>query len=183
MALFGKKKEEKIRETEEIDSVDLIQVGKTKNKVKSKSAKTKKSNASENVSTKRAYGKQPISSIRRRKNATPKKKVAAKVALVKITPDTNLSWVLRQTRITEKASITPETVNAYVFEVHPDANSIQIKKAIQDTYKVKPIKVNTLRIPSKKVSRQRKKGVRKGVKGGGKKAYVYLKKGDRIEFV
>lgn len=101
----------------------------------------------------------------------------------KNTATQDLSWVIIKPRITEKASITPEVSNAFVFEVSPDANVYQVKAAITEIYKVKPVKVNIAKIPLKEVSRRRSKGTKVGHKGGGKKAYVYLKKGDRIEFV
>jgi len=44
---------------------------------------------------------------------------------------------------------------------------------------VKPEKVRVAAIPAKKVFVRGKKGV----KSGGKKAYVYLKKGDKIELI
>ena len=52
-------------------------------------------------------------------------------------------------------------------------------KAIEDLYGVKPVKVATTRIQYKPVQRR---GIF-GHKGGGKKAMVYLKKGDTIELM
>jgi large subunit ribosomal protein L23 len=95
----------------------------------------------------------------------------------------DVSWVLVKPRITEKSTITPEKVNAYVFEINKDATSIDVKAAIYAVYKVAPVKVNITKIPTKEVSRQRRGASKKGFKQGGKKAYVYLKKGDKIEFV
>ena len=108
---------------------------------------------------------------------------ASKKKTTVVTDEKDFSWVLKGPRVTEKASITPESVNAYVFEVHSNASSVDVKKAINEVYKVSPTKVNIVKIPSKKVTRQRRRGMKTGFKGGGKKAYVYLKKGERIEFV
>lgn len=48
-------------------------------------------------------------------------------------------------------------------------------------YKVTPAKVNIVKIPAKvRISKWRKT---RGVKPGGKKAYVHLRKGDSIEIV
>lgn len=107
-----------------------------------------------------------------------KKEVAATTVAEK-----DYAWVLKKTRITEKATITPEKLNAYVFDVNTDATKDDIKEAVRQYYKVTPVKVNVTRVPSKKVTRRRRTGVKHGIKTGGKKAYVYLKKGDKIEFV
>ena len=55
----------------------------------------------------------------------------------------------------------------------------QIKEAIFAMYKVKPVKVNMLAVPKRPTSFKGKSGVHMG----GKKALVYLKEGDKIEFI
>ena len=89
-----------------------------------------------------------------------------------------MATIIKNPRVTEKASNFVEA-NVYTFDVAPSANKTEIKKAILELYKVTPIKINVSKIERKKVFA---KG-RKGKKGGGKKAFVYLKKGDKIEFV
>ncbi|MCX6757817.1 MAG: 50S ribosomal protein L23 [Candidatus Nomurabacteria bacterium] len=84
---------------------------------------------------------------------------------------------IKKPRITEKVAILAEK-NMYTFEVSAGATKNEIKKDIFALYKVKPTKVNILNIPKKKVIVRGKMGV----KNGGKKAVVYLKKGDKIEF-
>ena len=86
--------------------------------------------------------------------------------------------IIKKPRITEKASFAVEA-NVYSFDVSDNANKTEIKKAIFALYKVKPTKVNVLSVPRKNIVSKGKIGVR----GGGKKALVYLKKGDKIEFV
>ncbi|MES3032295.1 MAG: 50S ribosomal protein L23 [Patescibacteria group bacterium] len=86
--------------------------------------------------------------------------------------------IIKNPRITEKASFGIEH-NAYTFDVTAKANKTEIKKAIFALYKVNPVKVNVLSIPKKAVMSRGKAGT----KGGGRKALVYLKKGDKIEFV
>ena len=86
--------------------------------------------------------------------------------------------IIKNPRITEKASFSTEQ-NVYTFDITSSANKAEIKKAIFALYKVKPVKVNVLNIPRKKIMSKGKMGVR----GGGRKAFVYLKKGDKIEFV
>jgi large subunit ribosomal protein L23 len=85
---------------------------------------------------------------------------------------------IKDPRVTEKASNVFEQ-NIYTFNVDASANKKEIKKAIFSLYKVKPTKVNILPIPYKNIISKGKKGVR----GGGKKAVVYLKKEDKIEFI
>jgi large subunit ribosomal protein L23 len=86
--------------------------------------------------------------------------------------------LIKKPRITEKASFHAEQ-NVYTFDVMPSANKTEIKKAIFQLYKVKPVKVNILMVPSKQVFSKGKKGT----KSGGKKALVYLKAGDKIEII
>ncbi len=100
------------------------------------------------------------------------------------TPSTHLqkdySHVLHSPRITEKATILSEK-GVYVFDVDVKATKHDIAHVIEDLYKVKPIKINIAQIPSKKIRLQKRGAF--GVKSRGKKAYVYLKKGDTIEIV
>lgn len=86
--------------------------------------------------------------------------------------------IIKNPRITEKASFGVEQ-NVYTFDIFGGANKTEIKKAIFSLYKVKPLRVNVLNIPKKNVMSKGKKGT----KSGGKKALVYLKTGDKIEFV
>ena len=80
--------------------------------------------------------------------------------------------------ITEKA-VQMTMQNAYVFEVAMDATKNDVKTAIKTLYKVNPIKVNIVRKgPRNYVARFRN---RRGTKKGVKKAYVFLKKGEKID--
>ena len=88
----------------------------------------------------------------------------------------NLEKVLLNLRVTEKSSDKAEK-GVYVFDVAPRTNKVQIKQAIKNIYKVDAVKVNIAQVPSKNVIARGKKGV----KTGGKKAFVYLKAGDTIE--
>ncbi len=86
--------------------------------------------------------------------------------------------IIKNPRISEKASLAQEQ-NVYTFDISSGANKTEIKKAIFSLYKVKPLRVNVLPVPKKNIM---SKG-RAGVKGGGRKALVYLKKNDKIEFI
>ncbi|HUC88817.1 MAG TPA: 50S ribosomal protein L23 [Candidatus Paceibacterota bacterium] len=81
-------------------------------------------------------------------------------------------------RITEKSAIFADK-GAYTFNVVNNATKNEIKKAVKMVYNVSPIKVRIMQVKEKVVVRR---GVI-GVKQGGKKAVVYLKKGDKIAFV
>lgn len=87
-----------------------------------------------------------------------------------------MTTIIKNPRVTEKASYAGEH-NVYTFDVMPSANKTEIRKAIFSLYKVKPLKVNVLTIPRKHIMSKGKAGTR----GGGRKAFVYLKKGDKIE--
>lgn len=81
-------------------------------------------------------------------------------------------------RVTEKATTVAES-GIYVFEVEKDTSKKEIAAAIKNLYKVSPVKINIVKIPRKQVFVRGKKGF----KAGGKKAYVYLKKGEKIEII
>jgi len=86
--------------------------------------------------------------------------------------------ILKHPRITEKASMLGEQ-NVYTFNVHKDATKNEVKKAIDEIYKFKAIKIRMIKIPSKNIFSRGKKGIKKG----GKKALVYLRPEDKIEFL
>ncbi len=90
----------------------------------------------------------------------------------------SFSEILIRPRITEKATEKSEE-GIYTFDVSPRATKSSISFAVEQLYKVKPIKVAVVIIRGKKVLARGKRGKT----SGGKKAYVYLKKGEKIEFV
>ena len=79
--------------------------------------------------------------------------------------------------ITEKAAIQAEA-NIYTFKVAKDANKIEIKKAIEEAFGVKVVKVNTANTKAKDKRVGRYTGKTKTYK----KAFVTLKDGETIEF-
>lgn len=89
-----------------------------------------------------------------------------------------MTYVLIRPRITEKATMQTEK-NAYVFEIHTDASKHDVINAVFAQYKVKPVRVNIARNPAKRVLVRGKRGTTSAIK----KAYVYLKKGDKIEII
>lgn len=88
----------------------------------------------------------------------------------------DLNKVLIRPHITEKATVKSEA-NVYVFEIDPKSTKEAVKKAFVEKYKISPVKISTTTIPAKNVFVRGKRGK----KSGYKKAYIYLKKGDKIE--
>lgn len=67
--------------------------------------------------------------------------------------------------------------NKYTFYVHPRANKIEIRRAIEEIFHVRVLKVNTLRVRGKR----KRVGRFEGKKPDRKKAIVTLRPGDKIE--
>ncbi len=89
-----------------------------------------------------------------------------------------MTHILIRPRITEKATMQTEK-HAYVFEIHKNANKHDVANAIFADYKVRPKFVNITTTPAKKVLVRGKRGKTASIK----KAYVYLKEGDKIEII
>jgi large subunit ribosomal protein L23 len=88
----------------------------------------------------------------------------------------NTSKILIRPIITEKATFLSGD-NKYVFEVSSEANKIEVAKAFETTYKIKPIKINIVRVKGKAV----RYGQTSGRTKLWKKAIITLKAGDKIE--
>lgn len=99
------------------------------------------------------------------------------VAMPKGSFSTGTEAILRP-HITEKSGVLSEK-NVYTFQVAKTANKDTIAKAVKSLYKVTPVKIGIVNIPSKKVFVRGKRGVVSGMK----KAIVTLKAGDKIDFV
>lgn len=78
--------------------------------------------------------------------------------------------------ITEKAAIQAEA-NIYTFKVAKNANKIEIKKAIEEAFGVKVVKVNTANTKAK----DKRVGRYTGKTQTYKKAYITLADGEKIE--
>lgn len=92
------------------------------------------------------------------------------------------SKILKESRITEKATALTANLNQYTFEVFPDATRTQVKLAVEQVFKVEVAKVNVLNVkPRVRPDRMRRN--RGGTISGMKKAIVTLKEGSSIEMV
>jgi len=88
--------------------------------------------------------------------------------------------IIRRALITEKGAQVREqgkVGNRYLFEVHPDANKIQIAHAIKTVFGVDAVKVRTMNFAGK----PKRLGRSEGRRSHWKKAVVTLKPGQKIE--
>jgi len=109
--------------------------------------------------------------------ATTKQKKNKEVEKKDVTKKEKTHPLIKGARITEKSAINAEK-GVYTFNVKPEANKNEIKKAIKLVYGVTPMRVSVTQIAKKTVTRR---GI-VSTKQGGKKAVVHLKKGDKIVF-
>ena len=87
--------------------------------------------------------------------------------------------VLIRPLISEKATALKDEKNVIAFYVSPSANKIEIKKAVEEAFKVKVQAVNVVRRRPEPRVRQ---GRVVGRVPGYKKAYVTLAPGETIQF-
>ncbi len=85
--------------------------------------------------------------------------------------------IIRTVRLTEKGTRQGDKYNQYTVVADPRANKTQIRKAVQELFKVKVLRVNTLNVRGK-LRRQRRPDA--GRSSNWKKAIVTLKKPDKI---
>lgn len=84
--------------------------------------------------------------------------------------------ILKKPHVTERATDLTSK-NQYIFEVFPNSNKNQIKKAVEDVYGVDVASVNIVNIPRKR----KRLGRIEGWRAGYKKAIVKIKEGQKIE--
>ena len=79
--------------------------------------------------------------------------------------------------VTEKGTMMLSEGNWVTFRVHPDANKIEVREAIQKIFSVSVLQVNTQIVRGKR----KRFGKTMGQSKAWKKAMVQLKEGDKIE--
>jgi large subunit ribosomal protein L23 len=89
----------------------------------------------------------------------------------------NAFEIIKTVRLTEKGTRQGEKYNQYTVVADPRANKTQIRHAVQELFKVKVTRVNTLNVRGKE---RRKRTVQAGQTNAWKKAIVTLKEGDKI---
>ena len=92
----------------------------------------------------------------------------------------DLTQVIKTIRLSEKATILGEKLNEYVFEVHKDANKVDVKRAIEGLLGKKVSDVRTMNYAGK--SKRRGRAIQ-GLTSSWKKAVVRLKDGEKIDLV
>ena len=85
--------------------------------------------------------------------------------------------IVKTVRLTEKGTRQGESLNQYTIVADRRANKVQIRQAVQELFKVKVIRVNTLNVRGKD---RRQRTAQAGKTLAWKKAIVTLKEGDKI---
>jgi large subunit ribosomal protein L23 len=88
----------------------------------------------------------------------------------------NVYDVIRRPLITEKGHAQREAASTLCFEVHKDANKIEIRQAVETVFKVKVAEVRT----SLTAGKLRRRGRFTGYASDWKKAYVRLQAGQKV---
>ena len=88
--------------------------------------------------------------------------------------------VIKNVRLSEKASLLQERNNEVVLEVDPAANKLEIKQAVETIFDKKVVAVRTANYDGKK---KRERRADFGRTKHWKKAFVRLADGETIEFV
>ena len=91
----------------------------------------------------------------------------------------NLYDVLVGPYLTEKGAALKENENKVLFKVSRHANKIEIKKAVEEIFKVKVDCVATINCKGKK----KRMGKYEGRRSDWKKAIVTLKEGEKLDFI
>lgn len=79
--------------------------------------------------------------------------------------------------ITEKGTHQGQSLRAYPFQVHRQANKIEIKQAVEDIYNVKVLDVRT----ANRKGKPRRRGRTQGLTASWKKAVVVLHEDHHID--
>ena len=89
----------------------------------------------------------------------------------------NTFEIIKTVRLTEKGTRQSESFNQYTVIADRRANKTQIRQAVQDLFKVKVTKINTLNVRGKF---RRQRTTQAGQAPDWKKAIVTLQKGQKI---
>tara|TARA_Y100001970_G_C14095293_1_gene782314 strand:- start:545 stop:859 length:315 start_codon:yes stop_codon:yes gene_type:complete len=97
----------------------------------------------------------------------------------------NLDKVIIGPLLTEKGALLSESLNKYLFKVERNSNKIEVKKAVEQRFKVKVNKVAIINVKGKSKSMSVKSSGRtirtEGKRSGWKKAIVTLDKDNTID--
>jgi large subunit ribosomal protein L23 len=87
--------------------------------------------------------------------------------------------IIKKPLFTEKGSNLKESQNKVVVEVSRNANKIDIKRSIEEIFKVKVEKISTINTYGK----WKRYGKSIGKRPDRKKAIITLKKGEKLDFI
>lgn len=87
--------------------------------------------------------------------------------------------VLLAPLLTEKGTVLKEKDNKVMFRVAREANKIEIKRAVEEIFKVKVDRVTTMNCKGK----TKRMGRYEGRRPDWKKAIVTLKEGEKLDFI
>ena len=90
----------------------------------------------------------------------------------------NEDRILETIQLTEKGTGLREKYNQYLFKVHPAANKIEIKRAVESQFKVQVARVNVMNYRGKL---RRERTAQFGRRPNWKRAVVTLKEGNSID--
>lgn len=117
----------------------------------------------------------------KKSDAVKETAVAEKKVSVPQKPMTHsVASALIKPRITEKAALLLEK-NVYTFEIKKGASKYDVRDAVVSLYKVTPKQIRIVNQAPRRYS-SKTRG-RELLQSGLRKAYVYLKEGDRIDLV
>lgn len=161
MALFGKSttKKDESKKPSEKAAINPVKVSKAP---KARKLETKAPTVAKETSKKAAKSEVAVATP-----AVVSSDASAKVVSVIIAP-----------HVTEKANVQNEKNNVYTFKVIGTATKHSVAHAIKKDHKVTPTDVRLVTMPGKTIVYRG----RYAFKPGYKKAYVSLKKGDKIDF-
>ena len=91
----------------------------------------------------------------------------------------NLYTIIKKPLFTEKGSALKESQNKILVEVARDANKVDIKRSMEEIFKVKVEKVATINTQGK----WKRQGRSLGKRPDKKKAVITLKKGEKLDFI
>ncbi len=87
--------------------------------------------------------------------------------------------IVKGPMITEKGTKLKDAHNKVLFKVNRTANKIEIKRAVEEIFNVKVLRVSTINQAGKK----KRHGFKVGKRPDWKKAIVTLKPGEKLEFL
>ena len=91
----------------------------------------------------------------------------------------NRFQVIKRPILTERSNSLRADKQQVVFAVHPKANKLEIKKALETIFKIRVLAVNTQNYKGK----PKRLGVHQGKRSAWKKAIVTVPKGEKLDFL